>query len=127
VSHVTDATDWRVDLPFLVLTPDSEAEIPWLVRDCIELGLTVIRAAAAPDTPAARAAHAMVRVINTEKLDRLGRSNIAASRHGSRECDHRRRSGRRHARVSEAAERDELVFASIRPQPTPPAWGETLP
>ena len=28
VSHVTDATDWRVELPFLVLMPDSEAEIP---------------------------------------------------------------------------------------------------
>lgn len=42
VSHVTVATDWRVDLPFMVLTPDSEGEIPWLVRDCIDLGLTVI-------------------------------------------------------------------------------------
>ena len=42
VSHVTDATDWRVEFPFLVLMPDSEAEIPGLVRDCIELGLTII-------------------------------------------------------------------------------------
>src|SRR5262249_22928867 len=42
VSHVTDATDWRVELPFLVLMPDSEAEIPNLVRGCIELGLTII-------------------------------------------------------------------------------------
>ena len=30
VSHVTDATDWRVELPFVVLMPDSEAEIPAL-------------------------------------------------------------------------------------------------
>ena len=28
VSHVTDATDWRVELPFVVLMPDTEAEIP---------------------------------------------------------------------------------------------------
>ena len=42
VAHVTDATDWRVELPFLVLMPDTEAEIPDLVRDCIELGLTII-------------------------------------------------------------------------------------
>ncbi|HEY2037045.1 MAG TPA: DUF3683 domain-containing protein, partial [Steroidobacteraceae bacterium] len=32
VSHVTDATDWRVEYPFVVLMPDTEAEIPDLVR-----------------------------------------------------------------------------------------------
>ncbi|MEY3981699.1 MAG: hypothetical protein RLZZ281_568, partial [Pseudomonadota bacterium] len=42
VSHVTDATDWRVEYPFVVLTPDTEAEIPALVKGCIELGLTII-------------------------------------------------------------------------------------
>ncbi len=42
VSHVTDATDWRVEYPFVVLQPDSEDEIPGLVRACIELGLTII-------------------------------------------------------------------------------------
>ncbi|HEY6645345.1 DUF3683 domain-containing protein, partial [Povalibacter sp.] len=42
VSHVTDATDWRVEYPFVVLQPDEEDEIPGLVRACIELGLTII-------------------------------------------------------------------------------------
>lgn len=42
VSHVTDATDWRVEYPFVVLTPDNEAEIAALVRACIELKLTII-------------------------------------------------------------------------------------
>ena len=42
VSHVTDATDWRVEYPFVVLTPDSEAEIAGLIKACFELGLTVI-------------------------------------------------------------------------------------
>ena len=42
VAHVTDATDWRVEYPFVVLSPDSEAEIAPLVRACIELGLTII-------------------------------------------------------------------------------------
>src|SRR5690606_28806866 len=42
VSHVTDATDWRVEFPFVVLVPDSEEEIASLVRGCIELGLTII-------------------------------------------------------------------------------------
>ena len=32
VSHVTDATDWRVEYPFVVLTPDTEEEIGPLVR-----------------------------------------------------------------------------------------------
>ncbi|MBN4663874.1 FAD-binding oxidoreductase, partial [Escherichia coli] len=42
VSHVTDATDWRVEYPFVVLTPDTEAETAALVKGCIELGLTII-------------------------------------------------------------------------------------
>ena len=42
VSHVTDATDWRVEYPFVVLTPDSEAEMAALVQGCVELGLTII-------------------------------------------------------------------------------------
>ena len=31
VSHVTDATDWRVEYPFVVLCPDTEAEMALLV------------------------------------------------------------------------------------------------
>ncbi len=42
VSHVTDATDWRVEYPFVVLTPDTEAEMAALVKGCIELELTII-------------------------------------------------------------------------------------
>ena len=42
VSHVTDATDWRVEYPFVVLTPDTEAEMAGLVKGCFELGLTII-------------------------------------------------------------------------------------
>jgi hypothetical protein len=81
VSHVTDATDWRVDLPFVVLTPDAEAEIPWLVRDCIEFGLTVIpRGGGTGYTGGAVPLTPWSAVINTEKLDRLGRRRA----HGSR-------------------------------------------
>ncbi len=42
VAHVTDATDWRIEYPFVVLKPDTEAEIPNLVRACIELELTIV-------------------------------------------------------------------------------------
>ncbi|MBF0183032.1 MAG: FAD/FMN-binding oxidoreductase [Magnetococcales bacterium] len=42
VSHMTDATDWRVECPLLVLTPGSEAEVAPLAAACIELGLNII-------------------------------------------------------------------------------------
>lgn len=54
VSHVTDATDWRVEYPFVVLTPDAEDEIAALVRACIELGLTIVPRGAVRATRAAR-------------------------------------------------------------------------
>jgi FAD/FMN-containing dehydrogenase/Fe-S oxidoreductase len=72
VSHVTDATDWRVEYPFLVLTPDSEAEIPGLVRACIELKLTVIpRGGGTGYTGGAIPLTPFSAVINTEKLEQL--------------------------------------------------------
>ncbi|HXH72578.1 MAG TPA: DUF3683 domain-containing protein [Mariprofundaceae bacterium] len=40
--HATDATDWRHHHPFCVLTPDTAAEIPGLVRAAAELELVVI-------------------------------------------------------------------------------------
>jgi FAD/FMN-containing dehydrogenase/Fe-S oxidoreductase len=73
VSHVTDATDWRVEHPFVVLSPDEEAEIPGLVRACIELGLTVIpRGGGTGYTGGAVPLDRLSAVINTEKLERLG-------------------------------------------------------
>ncbi|HJD44570.1 MAG TPA: FAD/FMN-binding oxidoreductase [Candidatus Paenalcaligenes intestinipullorum] len=73
VSHVTDATDWRVEYPFVVLTPDTENEIAPLVRACIELGLTIIpRGGGTGYTGGAIPLTARSVVINTEKLDALG-------------------------------------------------------
>ncbi|MFN3594799.1 MAG: DUF3683 domain-containing protein [Thiobacillaceae bacterium] len=70
VSHVTDATDWRVEYPFVVLTPDRETEIPPLVAGCIELGLTIIpRGGGTGYTGGAVPLTPMTAVINTEKLD----------------------------------------------------------
>jgi FAD/FMN-containing dehydrogenase len=72
VSHVTDATDWRVEYPFLVLCPETEDEIPGLVRGCIELGLTIIpRGGGTGYTGGAVPLDRRSAVINTEKLERL--------------------------------------------------------
>lgn len=73
VSHVTDATDWRVEYPFVVLYPRTEKEVGLLVNDCIALGLTIIprgggtgyTGGAVPLTPYSA-------VINTEKLLDMG-------------------------------------------------------
>jgi FAD/FMN-containing dehydrogenase/Fe-S oxidoreductase len=113
VSHVTDATDWRVEYPFVVLYPDSEAEVADAVAACIELGLTIIprgggtgyTGGAVPLTP--RSA-----VINTEKLDTLGEVRTLALPGVERpvpviECG----AGVVTKRVMEAAEAVGLVFA----------------
>ncbi len=73
VSHVTDATDWRVEVPFVVLTPDSEAEMAGLVAGCIELGLTIIpRGGGTGYTGGAVPLSWRSAVINTEKLEQMG-------------------------------------------------------
>jgi len=70
VSHVTDATDWRVEYPFVVLNPDTEIEIAAMVKACIELGLTVIpRGGGTGYTGGAIPLTPLSAVINTEKLD----------------------------------------------------------
>ncbi|HZV91582.1 MAG TPA: FAD/FMN-binding oxidoreductase, partial [Caldimonas sp.] len=72
VSHVTDATDWRIEYPFVVLTPDSEAEMAALVAGCIELGLTIIpRGGGTGYTGGAIPLTWKSAVVNTEKIDAL--------------------------------------------------------
>lgn len=113
VSHVTDATDWRVEYPFVVLNPDTEAEIAPMVKACIELGLTIIprgggtgyTGGAVPLTPYSA-------VINTEKLDIHGGVEMVdlPGLEGKRAtilCG----AGVVTARVSEAASAAGLVFA----------------
>ena len=74
VSHVTDATDWRVEYPFVVINPDTEIEIAALVKACIELGLTIIpRGGGTGYTGGAIPLTKLSAVINTEKLDTISR------------------------------------------------------
>jgi FAD/FMN-containing dehydrogenase/Fe-S oxidoreductase len=113
VSHVTDATDWRVEYPFLVLQPDREDEIPGLVRACVELGLTIIpRGGGTGYTGGAIPLTPLSAVINTEKLEALsevekvplpGVHGLVATVFSE--------AGVVTKRVSEAAERGGFVFA----------------
>ncbi|HEY2462445.1 MAG TPA: DUF3683 domain-containing protein [Steroidobacteraceae bacterium] len=113
VSHVTDATDWRVELPFLVLMPDSEAEIPALVRDCIELGLTIIpRGGGTGYTGGVVPLTPWSAVINTEKLETLGSvETFALPGNTAAGASIFSAAGVVTKRVSEAAERAGFVFA----------------
>jgi len=113
VSHVTDATDWRVEYPFVVLHPDTEEEVAELVRACISLKLTIIpRGGGTGYTGGAVPLDKYSAVINTEKLDALssvehitipGLSKPCATIH----CG----AGVVTRRVMEAADDNDLVFA----------------
>ncbi len=113
VSHVTDATDWRVEYPFVVLHPDTEEEIAAMVRACISLRLTIIpRGGGTGYTGGAIPLDKFSAVINTEKLETLstvehlvlpGLSEPYATIH----CG----AGVVTRRVMEAAEANDLVFA----------------
>ena len=113
VSHVTDATDWRVEYPFVVLAPDTEEEMAPLVRACIELGLTIIpRGGGTGYTGGAIPLDALSVVINTEKLIDLGA--VETRRLPGTDRDYatvRTGAGLVTRRVMEAAESAGLVFA----------------
>lgn len=72
ISNATDATDWRVELPFAVLLPDEEREVASLVGVAINLGLHVIpRGGGTGYTGGAIPLTKNCIVINLEKLDGL--------------------------------------------------------
>jgi FAD/FMN-containing dehydrogenase len=113
VSHVTDATDWRVEYPFVVLTPDSEDEMAGLVKGCIELGLTIIpRGGGTGYTGGAIPLTPMSAVINTEKLEDLGAVEMLTLPGVDREyATIYSGAGVVTKRVSDAAEKAGFVFA----------------
>ena len=113
VSHVTDATDWRVEYPFVVLTPDTEAEMPALVKACIALGLTIVpRGGGTGYTGGAVPLTWRSAVINTEKLEALGDVELMALPGVDRPvATIRSEAGVVTQRVADAAERAGFVFA----------------
>lgn len=113
VSHVTDATDWRVEYPFVVLTPDTEAEMAGLVKGCIELGLTIIpRGGGTGYTGGAIPLTWKSAVINTEKLEAMSEVEaVAIPGHAQPVPTVWTEAGVVTQRVSDAAERAGFVFA----------------
>ena len=113
VSHVTDATDWRVEFPLVVLTPDTEAEMAGLVKGCIDLGLTIIpRGGGTGYTGGAIPLDWKTAVINTEKLITLGkveRLRLPGLQHEVATIH--TEAGVVTQRVADAAEAADLVFA----------------
>jgi len=113
VSHVTDATDWRVEFPFVVLHPDTEGEVAELVSACISLKLTIIpRGGGTGYTGGAVPLDKYSAVINTEKLDALSSvEHITlpglSKPHATIHCG----AGVVTRRVMEAADDNDLVFA----------------
>jgi FAD/FMN-containing dehydrogenase/Fe-S oxidoreductase len=113
VSHVTDATDWRVEYPFVVLTPDTETEMAGLVKGCIELGLTIVpRGGGTGYTGGAIPLTWKSAVINTEKLEAMTEVELI----DIPGVDHKvptifTEAGVVTQRVADAAERAGFVFA----------------
>ena len=113
VSHVTDATDWRVEYPFVVLYPDTEEEMAPLVKACIELGLTIIpRGGGTGYTGGAIPLTPLSAVINTEKLIDLGPvEELVLPGHTDTYATIRTGAGVVTEKVSEAAAAAGRVFA----------------
>ncbi|MBM4191614.1 MAG: DUF3683 domain-containing protein [Gammaproteobacteria bacterium] len=118
VSHVTDATDWRVEYPFVVICPAAEDEIPGLVKACIELGLSVIpRGGGTGYTGGVVPLTPLSAVINTEKLERISEvEHVALPGLGEPGAERRiptvfSEAGVVTKRVADAAERAGFVFA----------------
>ena len=113
VSHVTDATDWRVEFPLVVLTPDTEEEMAGLVKGCIELGLTIIpRGGGTGYTGGAIPLDWKTAVINTEKLITMGKvERMALPGVEGEVATIHTEAGVVTQRVADAAEAAGLVFA----------------
>ncbi len=113
VSHATDATDWRVEMPFVVISPDEESEVAYIVQACIDCGLTIIpRGGGTGYAGSAVPLNTHSAVINTEKLERLsGLESIQLPGLDRRVATVNAGAGLVTRRIAELAERHGLAFA----------------
>ena len=114
VSNATDATDWRVEMPFVVISPDTEDEVRAVVEVCVELGLTIIpRGGGTGYTGSAVPLFEDTAVINTEKLEGLSAAVEVRQLEGVEQSvgTIRAEAGVVTRRVAERAEAEGFVFA----------------
>ena len=115
ISHATDATDWRVELPLVVIAPDTEDEVLAIVKACMQLELTMIpRGGGTGYTGSAIPLQSNTAVINTEKLEFLStieKIQLPGHPEGQFTATIRTGAGVVTRRVEEAAERADLIFA----------------
>ena len=73
VAQMTDASDWRVACPTVVVTPESEEEVRPLVEACMHLGLTILpRGGGTGYTGSGVPLYRDTAVFNVERLDGIG-------------------------------------------------------
>jgi len=113
VSHATDATDWRVEMPCVVISPDTEPECRAVVHACKQLGLTIIpRGGGTGYHGGVVPLHGNSAVINTEKLESLGKIRLTQLPGVAAPVPTiRAGAGVVTRRVGECAEREGYVFA----------------
>ena len=112
VSHATDATDWRVELPLVVISPDTEEETADIVAACIELDLVIIpRGGGTGYTGGAIPLSQRTAVINTEKLEFMSLVEQVELPMIGKVATIRTGAGVVTRRVSEQAERFGYTFA----------------
>jgi FAD/FMN-containing dehydrogenase/Fe-S oxidoreductase len=71
-SHITDATDWRLYTPAVIIRPYKEAQVPELIKAIINLGLKIIpRGGGTGLTGGAIPLSRYSAMINTEKLNKI--------------------------------------------------------
>lgn len=113
VASVTDATDWRVEYPFVVITAQKETELPIVVSLCNQLDLTMIpRGGGTGYTGAGVPLFSRTAILNMERLNGIGPvtriplpgSEVAAA-------TIRVEAGAVTNHVALAAQREGLVFA----------------
>jgi len=73
VASVTDATDWRVEYPFVVITARRETDLPAVVSICNQLNLTMIpRGGGTGYTGAGVPLFSRTAILNMERLNAIG-------------------------------------------------------
>ncbi|MBN2526654.1 MAG: DUF3683 domain-containing protein [Deltaproteobacteria bacterium] len=126
ISHITDATDWRLYAPVGIARPSLCDQMPALVRTIVQQGYQIIaRGAGTGLTGGAVPADSKCIVINTERLNRIYpiENRTLDTPEGSVACKVVRvEAGAITENVMKHAAAEKLVFAS---DPTS-AWASTI-